>query len=342
MRRNEIRKIFRIAAVAICTSSLAPRAQSGPPECRGEDIVEVSRQKGPQSYRDFVAATKTILNSEGLLWRLSKTGVQESYLYGTMHVTDPKAVALARLTAPLISRSKVVVTELGGAIAGGASAALGLKIGFRALFSGGNELAIIASAEDRRVVEDAVKNRGIDPAGANRFEPWMIIMLLAVHQCEMERQKDRLPVVDNVIVEMGKKRGKPLAALETIDEQLEVFSAMDRDLTAKILVKMARSGERVNDQFVTMLSLYHHRTVGIALEATRLPLSQAERNEDADTDRRFMKRLIEDRNAVMAQRSLPILVKGGAFVAVGALHLVGETGLVELYKKAGYRVEKVW
>ena len=342
MRRNAIRPTFLVAVAVIGTLSSAPRAQSGLPECKGENIVEAARQKDPQGYRDFLATSKTIPNREGLLWRLSKTGAQASYLYGTMHVTDPKAVALARLTAPLIGRSKVVVTELGDAMGGAAAAALSLKIGFRALFRGGNELAIITSAEDRRVVEDAVKNRGIDPAGANRLEPWMIIMLLAVPQCEMERQKDRLPVVDNVIIEMGEKRGKPLAALETIDEQLEVFSAMDRDLTVKILVKMARLGERINDQFVTMLSLYHQRTVGITLEAMRLPLLQAERDVDADADRRFMKRLIEDRNAVMAQRSLPLLLKGGAFVAVGALHLVGETGLVELYRKAGFRVEKVW
>ena len=44
----------------------------------------------------------------------------------------------------------------------------------------------------------------------------------------------------------------------------------------------------------------------------------------------------------MMKRAAPLLAKGGAFIAVGALHLPGKGGLIERARAAGYRVTKVW
>jgi uncharacterized protein YbaP (TraB family) len=43
----------------------------------------------------------------------------------------------------------------------------------------------------------------------------------------------------------------------------------------------------------------------------------------------------------MAANAEPYLAKGNAFIAVGAMHLPGKDGLVELFRQAGYRVEPV-
>jgi uncharacterized protein YbaP (TraB family) len=44
----------------------------------------------------------------------------------------------------------------------------------------------------------------------------------------------------------------------------------------------------------------------------------------------------------MAERAAPPLASGGAFIAVGALHLAGKTGLIERFRADGYTVTKVW
>jgi uncharacterized protein YbaP (TraB family) len=44
----------------------------------------------------------------------------------------------------------------------------------------------------------------------------------------------------------------------------------------------------------------------------------------------------------MAERAGPLIAKGGAFVAVGALHLSGKRGLIEIFRAKGYSVTKVW
>jgi len=48
------------------------------------------------------------------------------------------------------------------------------------------------------------------------------------------------------------------------------------------------------------------------------------------------------RNEVMAERAAPRLEAGGAFIAVGALHLSGKEGLVERFRALGYRVTPLW
>jgi uncharacterized protein YbaP (TraB family) len=74
-------------------------------------------------------------------------------------------------------------------------------------------------------------------------------------------------------------------------------------------------------------------------------LAEAGMKHKPDNDRLYrsvMDRLLTRRNARMATRLGPILKDGGAFIAVGAAHLPGESGLLNLLEKAGYRVTPVY
>ena len=51
--------------------------------------------------------------------------------------------------------------------------------------------------------------------------------------------------------------------------------------------------------------------------------------------------MVTARNTVMVDNAEPILADGSAFIAVGALHLPGEGGLIELFRKHGYSVTAV-
>ncbi len=56
----------------------------------------------------------------------------------------------------------------------------------------------------------------------------------------------------------------------------------------------------------------------------------------------FVRLLLTDRNATMADRAAPLLKEGGAFIAVGALHLPGKGGLIERFRALGFTVAKEW
>jgi uncharacterized protein YbaP (TraB family) len=63
---------------------------------------------------------------------------------------------------------------------------------------------------------------------------------------------------------------------------------------------------------------------------------------DQELARMFQERLIDSRNQRMVERLHPMLEEGGLFIGVGALHLPGETGILNLLDNAGYRVEAVY
>ena len=56
----------------------------------------------------------------------------------------------------------------------------------------------------------------------------------------------------------------------------------------------------------------------------------------------FEEDFVVSRNQRMAERLLDKIDGGGAFVAVGALHLPGEQGLVHLMEESGYKVSRVY
>ena len=64
--------------------------------------------------------------------------------------------------------------------------------------------------------------------------------------------------------------------------------------------------------------------------------------EERAAEDEFTRLLLVSRNEVMATRAAPLLAGGGAFIAVGALHLSGKSGLIERIRAAGYHVVDVW
>jgi uncharacterized protein YbaP (TraB family) len=56
----------------------------------------------------------------------------------------------------------------------------------------------------------------------------------------------------------------------------------------------------------------------------------------------FNRKLITERNHRMVQRMQPLLKEGQQFIAVGALHLPGEEGLLQLLNDQGYSVTAVY
>ncbi len=95
-----------------------------------------------------------------------------------------------------------------------------------------------------------------------------------------------------------------------------------------------------DDVYATMLRLYRESRPAeiLAIADVAGGLSEAERAAQDE----FLRVLLLDRNAVMAERAAPLLASGGAFIAVGALHLPGKDGLVERFRAEGYTVTKVW
>jgi hypothetical protein len=107
-----------------------------------------------------------------------------------------------------------------------------------------------------------------------------------------------------------------------------------------MLAASARTPELEDDAYATLLRLYRDkRPAEMLAVADVMPGLTPEERAAEDT---FIRLLLVGRNEVMAARAAPLLAAGGAFIAVGALHLPGKAGLIERFRAAGYSVVNVW
>ena len=191
--------------------------------------------------------------------------------------------------------------------------------------------------------EAAIRDHANLPPGAAKtlfgYRPWVVAAMLSVPPCETARKQAGAATLDETIARQAEKQGSTLVGLETVEEQLSVLSGMPLELQTKYLVEVARLGHRATDYFATLVSLYAQRRVSAyhQLIQTLEPL---------DADGKAMLAFVEEdltatRNRTMMRRAADILEHGNAFIAVGALHLPGNDGLVELIRKAGYTVTPV-
>ncbi len=317
----------------------APAAPE-PPVCQGRDLSAADALDADALARARARRADPLDNDQGLLWRIEKPNGTASYLFGTIHSTDERAVALARAAAQYIRGAKVVATELGGPFDKAALAELGATALVKALDKQGDTLASIGPPDDLARVEKYLAARGVSAEFAHHVRIWFLAALTAAPPCELRRQQLDLPIVDVVIAQTGKDLGVKVVGLETMDEQMDILSSIEPSLAATVLVSAARRPDFYSDVYATLLDLYALKRPGEILpvaDASEILNPGESRAEDA-----FTAHLLGARNEIMTARMAPLLDDGPAFVAVGALHLIGKDGLIELLRARGFRVTNVW
>jgi uncharacterized protein len=332
-------RCLRIAALAL--SLAAPMTCfADAPTCRGRDLSELAAAHQDALKQAEEARRDWLVNAQGLLWRIDKPGVASSYLFGTVHASDDRAVALAREAATHIHDAKIVATELGGPLDKSTIAEAGANLFVRAMARDVDTFAPIASADDRTAVEKLLAGRGINADLAHHIQLWFLAASIAEPPCEIQREAQDLPVVDNLLAETAKQLGVKVAALETMDEQSDTLASLDSSIAATVLVTAATKPQLDEDSFVTLLDLYAQKR---PVEA--LPIIDASgllNQKEIEAEDAFNAHLLGDRNRIMAERAEPMIDAGGAFIAVGAFHLAGKNGLVALLRDKGWTVTALW
>ncbi len=311
-------------------------AQAKTPEaCRGADLAHVEGLAAAEAAR-----ADDLVKADGLMWRIEKPNLAPSYLFGTIHSTDDTALEVARRAAELIRGAAVVPTELGGPIDSIARANMTAAMLAAALDRDHDTFEGVIPPADREPIERFLAGQGYPAEFVHHLKPWFLAILTALPTCEAAREALNLPEVDQFLAQTAKDAGVKVIGLETPQEQLDVIATMRPEVAATLLTVAAREPGMNDDVYATMLRLYRESRPAEILPIADVVggLSESERAAQDE----FMRVLLLDRNAVMAERATPLLASGGAFIAVGALHLSGKDGLVERFRTAGYKVTKVW
>lgn len=312
------------------------KAHAEPVACTGNDLTVGLRKDDPAAYAKVEAEAAKTLNGKGLLWKLEKAGEQPSYLFGTMHMTDPRVVTLPQEAQKAFHAADTVIIETTEVLDQQKLMAAMLKEPDLTMFTDSTTLASLLSPEDATVMNKALDERGIPPLSVAKMKPWMLSAMVAMPACELARKAGGAPVLDIKLAQDAKAAGKDLEGLETVGDQLRAMASLPIAFHMKGLVDTLKMGDRMDDINETMIALYQRGEIGMIWPLFRVLLPEEE--GDASGYAAFEEAMVTARNKVMADRAEPILAKGNAFMAVGALHLPGPDGLVEQFRKDGYTV----
>ena len=270
-----------------------------------------------------------ILHPNGLLWKIEKQGISNSYLYGTMHVGDPRVTNLSREVEQAFKQADHFAMEVLMNFQ-----AMGV-ITSASFFNDGRTLkGVMGHIEYKRLTNLINKRIFISEDVINNMKPWAVLMLLMM---PVDQQTQGSSALDMVLYRRASQRNMKLTGLETAQEQVSVFDSMSIQDQLWMLNRSIKEIETTDAQMPEMLDAYVSRDL-----AKLVQIQQSFMYEDSDIDDRFMYQLLDVRNVRMADRMSPILETGDAFIAIGALHLPGESGVLHLLEQQGYKVTSIY
>lgn len=146
-------------------------------------------------------------------------------------------------------------------------------------------------------------------------------------------QEDDDTQMDSFFQRTAALQGKPVYGLESVDDQLQLlFHAQTVQQQARQLVNTMRRAESLPDDIKRLNRLYLTGNLD-SLYAWSVSV-EAMTPDDYE-------RLVGDRNRKWIERIVPFIRDKSCFIAVGALHLPGEEGLIRLLERKGYKVRAV-
>lgn len=268
----------------------------------------------------------------GLLWRIERDGVPASYLFGTMHVSDERVTTLAKPVTDAFQASRTVALELI------IDEALEAKIGKAMELPAGESLDKLLTKRQMLLLRDIAAHYGVSPDVFMSLKPWAVWFLFGSSPGERPGPGGPREPLDMMLQHQAQASGKKVVALETVDEQLQVFDGLPQADQLALLAATLETGADAGRYAAVMRNLYLTRNLRGLLQIFNVATDQ----QSLAAMQHARVRLLDDRNKRMVERMAKLLAKGDAFVAVGAAHLPGDAGLLNLLAEAGWKVTRVY
>jgi uncharacterized protein YbaP (TraB family) len=328
-----------LAAALLAAVFSVTSADAAEDSCTGKNLLTELQQNEPGRYAEAVKEADATPNGKGVFWKIEKPGLKTSWLLGTMHVTDPRVLNLPPRAQEAHDGADTVVIESDEILDEKKATASLLMRPDLMMFTDGTTIEKLLSPEDYTRLEAGLKQRGIPLSAVSRMRPWMIASAVALPACEIARKAKGVQFLDQKIAADAAAEGKQVKGLETLAEQLQAMAELPIEFHLKSLIETLELGAKMNDVVETMTAIYLSGDIGMTMPM--LKTVSPEGSDESSDYAAFEQRIILDRNKVMAERAAPILANGNVFMAVGALHLPGKDGVIELLRQQGFTVTAV-
>ncbi|MEM9549319.1 MAG: TraB/GumN family protein [Bacteroidota bacterium] len=266
-----------------------------------------------------------------LLWKIDGNGLTTpSYLFGTIHLIDADDYFLPNGTLAAIDNSKKMVFEIDMNEMSDMGAMMGMMN--KAFMKDNKTLADLISEEDYKLVEAHFKELGLPLMMLERMKPMFLTVFASGDMDPMGLQSGSMKSYEMEFLDMAKNANKSVGGLETIEFQMSVFDSIPYTAQAEMLVETIKKGDTEGSDFEMMTQMYKDQKISDMVSMISDEDEQLSEYEDV---------LLSKRNQAWISGMKKMMAEMPTFFAVGAGHLAGDKGVINLLKKEGYKLTPI-
>lgn len=263
--------------------------------------------------------------AQSLCWQIKGKGIKTpSYIYGTMHLADQRVIDKASAATKLLAKSKVYAMELDPE-----------NVDMSKIFgllttSTGNSIKAHLSDHEWKLL-DAIFNAKMNTSVSNfdSVQPFIIATLIST--TINNDNEEKATILDLYFYNLAQKEKIPTIGIETVDEQLNVFAKLSYEEQMTMLQKAMLEENTNQNEFDNMMKYYLAGDIDSLLDISN----------DPSIPKEFADALLNSRNKKMAMRIASLIKSKSHFIGIGALHLPGEQGVLNLLREKGFKVTAV-
>ncbi len=265
------------------------------------------------------------VSAQTSLWQISK-GDKRLYLGGTVHVLGYEDYPLPEEFAQAFSNSKKVVFETD--IVKAKEPEFAQKLLRQMTYPQGKSLKDVLNKQTyQRLV--AYFSDKVPMAQIDTMKPGMVVLMLSA--IEFQRMGLVTVGVDEHFWNLARQEGKSIGTLETLDEQLGFLVNMGKGNENELIMSTLNELKQVDLMINTLRSAWR---AGNELEMKNIVLQDMA----DDYPELYQSMLVKRNHNWLPHIEAMMDNEGIALVLVGALHLVGDDGLLQLFRNKGYEV----
>jgi len=257
-----------------------------------------------------------------LLWSVSGNGLSSpSYLYGTIHMICKEDFQISSTLKEKFEGSKNIYLEIDMD-----DPNMMMKTAMLSIMKE-HSLKDIMSEKDYKELSAYVKDSlGMPMLIFNKLKPMALMSLLytKILSCPSESYEQHF-------VDMAKERKKEIRGLEKIEDQMGVFDKIPDSVEAQMLLEMIRDMPEQRKEFAEMVESYKKEDLS----------KLGDQISSSEEWKGYEDIMLVNRNKNWIPVMTAAMKEGPELFAVGAGHLPGSDGIINLLRKAGYKVEPV-
>ncbi|HRI01951.1 MAG TPA: TraB/GumN family protein [Saprospiraceae bacterium] len=281
----------------------------------------------------LIAALDSFVYSQetnALLWKIESTKTKEvSYLFGTIHMIPEKDFFLPKGTEVALSQSQKIVLEVDLKEMTDAGQLFGLMN--KLTMNSDTTISMLMSKEDYSLVTKKLEEIGLPIQFFERMKPMFLSSMLQAGDLG-GTDEGNLKSYEFAFQDYADTTHKSIEGLESLEFQISIFDTIPYSIQAKALVSQLKNDEKEKDGFQKLIQFYQAQN----LEA----LSSEIQNDDSEL-KPYLDLLLYKRNEKWIPKMETLMSQGSCFFAVGAGHLSGPKGVLQLLKNKSYKVSPV-